>query len=235
MSHNNVNTQTNTTQRAPRISRVVPSNNSFIGLIIKHDLTNIRKKVGKGIFIRYNDERAPGKQWYLEAYLKESLDSAQNLLRLAEKKYLLASQPRQPKKAKAPTEAPTHQNQFSALAAMDAKKEAQKELKRRQIQAKNQKQQEFEQNFPSLAGPAPQPAAPVWVKDPPQPQPQPPKKATPQKPQLKVLGSKLQVPGPNPKLPEPDLDDWEHTEPPQIVIVPDAWDNDWYDQIPGAH
>lgn len=227
MSRNNDN------NTAPRVSRAVPSKNLNIGLIIKHELANIRKKVGKGIFIRYNDERAPGNNWYLEAYLDESLDLAQNLLLQAEKKYLQASQPRpqprtRPKKASKAPAAPTHQNQFSTLADIDQKKQAKK-------QVKNQ----FEENFPSLDGPAPQPAprtgAPVWVKDSPKP-----KIISKKTPSVDTTPRILLKPKTQPiKISKirPIAGDWETAEPtPLTTAVPDAWDDgDWYDQIPGAH
>lgn len=211
MSHNNA--PTNTTHR---ISRVVPSKDLNIGLIIKHDLANIRKKVGNGIYIRYNDQRAPPKHWYLEAYLEESLDQAQNLLLQADNKYIKASQPRSRTKKPRDTPTPTHQNQFTAL---DTQKDTEKLEKK-----------DFEQNFPSLSGPVPQPtAAPsVWVNPP------KPKKIYKKTPSVDSTPRIL----PKPKaLPIPKISHIKIIKPHDLEDCPDAWDNDddWYDQIPGAH
>jgi len=224
MNANNRNNNNNT-----RIHRVVPSSGQFIGLVIKHDLADIRKKVSKGIFIRYNDERAPGHQWYLEAWIEESLDLAQKLLKQAEQKYLNASKPRPQARPKASV--PTHQNQFSALEKVDSQKQAKKQRK----QAQKQKEKKFDQDFPSLAPSAVAPApTPVWVRNTPkpvqepQPQPQP-------KTQMVILGPKRKV-----VKPEPEVDDWE-TEAPAVLEVPasapviDWWGGDCYNRVSGAY
>jgi len=236
MNANNRNN--NTTGASERIHRVVPSsvpsNDKFrfvTGSVIKHDLADIRKKAKGGIFVRYNDERAAGHQWYLEAYLEGSLDLAQKLLKQAEQKYLNATKPRPQARR---TAVPTHQNQFSALEKVDAKKQAKKQRK----QAQKNKEEKFDKDFPSLAPSAVAPApTPVWVRNTPKPatqEPQPQLKPQP-KTQMVVLGPTRKV-----VKPEPEVDDWE-TEAPALLEVPasapvnDWWGGDFYNRGSGAY
>lgn len=183
--NNNNNNNTNN-----RVSTTFTANTKVVGLVIKHDLQNIRSKVKRGIFIRFADQRANQDEWYLEAYNQDTLDHATALIKRAEHHY---STPRTPRKLQQQPKPIIHNNPFDHLDHIQQQKLHKKTIKKT-----------FKEEFPSLSPSyTSPPSTPTWnIQKPPSTPPPAPIKT------MKKLSIKSQ---------DWDTDDWEIPSIPLIL------------------